>query len=284
MLRVTTRFIISTIQTTTTTTTTRRSTPIFSSLNSRSLLHNPRGTANDVSAKPKTKMTLTAAVDSLDTTLSPLTVTGTAPAVPAPPATLPRSPLPSPKAVVGGGGGTSAGGVVEKKKKIKRKNKIVEAFFLSTPVTDHDDDEKQHQKKTEQALQTEIHKLCQATTEFCITNRRTLHRIPEIMYNEKQTSIYIQKTLKQLGISFTTGWGFNTNPDRIPGKGGYGIVADIGTGRPPCVLLRADMDALPIQEKTTGIDDFKSIHDGKMHACGHVRIYIIRSGCSGFFP
>jgi len=55
----------------------------------------------------------------------------------------------------------------------------------------------------------------------------------------------------------------------IPGSGGYGIVADIGTGGGgPCVLLRADMDALPILERTEGIDDFKSRRDGKMHACG----------------
>ena len=89
------------------------------------------------------------------------------------------------------------------------------------------------------------------------------------MYQEHDTSHFIQKTLKQMNVSFSTGWGFNTHMDRIPGKGGYGVVADIGTGRPPCVLLRADMDALPIFEKTVGIDDFKSTRDGKMHACGH---------------
>jgi IAA-amino acid hydrolase len=102
-----------------------------------------------------------------------------------------------------------------------------------------------------------------------IKTRRTLHKIPELMYNEEETSAFIQKTLKSLRISYTTGWGVNTRTDRIPGKGGYGIVADIGTGNPPCVLLRADMDALPIFEETEGIDEFKSKYDGRMHACGH---------------
>ena len=46
-------------------------------------------------------------------------------------------------------------------------------------------------------------------------------------------------------------------------------MADIGTRKEPCVLLRADMDALPIFEETTNIDDFKSTNPGVMHACGH---------------
>jgi IAA-amino acid hydrolase len=89
------------------------------------------------------------------------------------------------------------------------------------------------------------------------------------MYNEKETSAYVQNVLRQLDIPFTTGWAVNTVPDVIPGPGGYGVVADIGTGGEPCVLLRADMDALPIFERTEGVDAFKSTHDGKMHACGH---------------
>ena len=47
-----------------------------------------------------------------------------------------------------------------------------------------------------------------------------------------------------------------------------GIVATIGTGKPPCVALRADMDALPIHEEDRGCP-FRSQTDGKMHACGH---------------
>ena len=72
-----------------------------------------------------------------------------------------------------------------------------------------------------------------------------------------------------MGVSFTTDWAVNTAPDRIPGEGGYGIVADIGTRKDPCVLLRADIDGLPITEKTEGIDEYKSVNPGVMHACGN---------------
>jgi IAA-amino acid hydrolase len=89
------------------------------------------------------------------------------------------------------------------------------------------------------------------------------------MYQEEQTSHYIQRALGHLGVNFTVGWAFNAHPDTFPGLGGYGIVADIGTGQRPCVLLRADIDALPIYERTEGIEDFKSTNEGVMHACGH---------------
>lgn len=139
----------------------------------------------------------------------------------------------------------------------RRRNTIVEAFFASPS------------NATSQLLKEDIHDRAWQLMEFLRGTRRTLHRHPELMYNEKETSAYVQSVLQQLDIPYTTGWGVNTVPDVIPGPGGYGIVADIGTGRDPCVLLRADMDALPIVERTEGIDHFKSLHNGKMHACGH---------------
>ena len=92
---------------------------------------------------------------------------------------------------------------------------------------------------------------------------------PELMYQEKETSDIVQAVLTKLEIPFTTGWSVNTHPDVITGPGGYGVVADIGTGTQPCVLLRADMDALPITERTEGVDIFKSRNTDRMHACGH---------------
>lgn len=124
-------------------------------------------------------------------------------------------------------------------------------------------------EESSENLLTAIHEIAAERHEFLIAARRNIHRHPELMYNEKKTSAFVQNVLKAMDISFTTGWGVNTHPDRIPGKGGFGVVADIGTGGSPCVLLRADMDALPIFEKTEGIDDFKSVNDGVMHACGH---------------
>eukprot|EP00980_Cylindrotheca_fusiformis_P005929 scaffold1246_cov134-Cylindrotheca_fusiformis.AAC.21 len=137
----------------------------------------------------------------------------------------------------------------------KRRNEIVEGFFSNEIHSDQ--------------LIKEIHEQATERYDSLVTMRRALHRHPELMYNEHDTSAYIQSSLKAMGIPFTNGWAVNTVPDRIPGTGGYGVVADIGTGGPPCVLLRADMDALPILEKTLGVDDFKSTRDGKMHACGH---------------
>ena len=119
-------------------------------------------------------------------------------------------------------------------------------------------------------LQQEIHARAKNMTDFLRQTRRTLHRHPELMYQEEQTSRIIQTVLRNLNVSFTTGWALNAHPNDIPGTGGHGIVADIGTGQPPCVLLRADMDALPILERTNlGIDDYPSLNPGVMHACGH---------------
>ncbi|CEM09751.1 unnamed protein product [Vitrella brassicaformis CCMP3155] len=99
------------------------------------------------------------------------------------------------------------------------------------------------------------------------SKRRHLHQIPELFFREFKTSQFIQQTLDEIGVKYTTGWGKNANagPDGPPG--GTGVVADLGTGKPPCVALRADIDGLPIQEETDL--DFKSTHPGRMHACGH---------------
>jgi len=85
--------------------------------------------------------------------------------------------------------------------------------------------------------------------------RRALHLYPELAYQEEQTADSICRELSRLAIKYTRGYG------------GTGIRAEIGTGVGPCVGLRADMDALPINEET-GLD-FSSVNPGVMHACGH---------------
>ena len=86
--------------------------------------------------------------------------------------------------------------------------------------------------------------------------RRDLHQHPELSFMEKRTSELIKSFLAKHGIQFTEGWA------------GYGIVATIrGNADGPLVMLRADMDALPIQEENDV--PYRSVEDGIMHACGH---------------
>lgn len=86
--------------------------------------------------------------------------------------------------------------------------------------------------------------------------RRQIHQQPELGMQEFKTSQLIQQELSRIGIPF-----------RAP-VANTGVVGLIEGGKPgPCVALRADMDALPIQE-ATGLP-FASQVDGVCHACGH---------------
>ena len=108
---------------------------------------------------------------------------------------------------------------------------------------------------------------------WVIEARRELHRIPELLFDEQLTSGKIAAILRSLNLNFTTGWAVNTKRNElaakgfVSGAGGTGVVAELGTGGPPCVLLRADIDALPIHELTD--QPWKSTIPGRMHACGH---------------
>lgn len=88
-------------------------------------------------------------------------------------------------------------------------------------------------------------------TDFLIATRRTLHQYPELMYQEQFTSQTVQGLLRSMNVSYTTGWAKNLHPNVYPGPGGYGIVADIGTGNPnqPCVLLRAGKSIVRISNE-----------------------------------
>lgn len=83
--------------------------------------------------------------------------------------------------------------------------------------------------------------------------RHYLHQHPEISENEFETTAFIKKHLKDLGIE----------PLAYPLK--TGVIAEIGSGQ-PIIALRADIDALPIIEKTGLAYASKN---GAMHACGH---------------
>ncbi len=86
--------------------------------------------------------------------------------------------------------------------------------------------------------------------------RRHLHQSPELSFQEFKTAAYICEKLSELGISSQ------------PGVAGTGVIAEIGPAESDWIIgLRADMDSLPIVERT-GLP-FASTVAGRMHACGH---------------
>ena len=86
--------------------------------------------------------------------------------------------------------------------------------------------------------------------------RRKIHSFPELAYEEKATSQLVADKLDSFGIPY------------VRGLGKTGIVATIKSGKSNRAIgLRADMDALPLQEKNFFFQ--RSQVDGKMHACGH---------------
>lgn len=99
--------------------------------------------------------------------------------------------------------------------------------------------------------------LARSVEEYGVAARRHLHRYPELSFAEHDTHRYLAAELQGLGCAL-----------RSHLAGGTGLQAVIGGKRPgPVVALRADIDALPIQEET-GLP-FASERPGVMHACGH---------------
>lgn len=97
--------------------------------------------------------------------------------------------------------------------------------------------------------------IAHSNKDWIIRVRRELHQYPELKYQEFKTSQLVRNTLRELQI------------EPSPPMAVTGLVATIGNGKGPCIGLRADMDALPIQEES-GLD-FQSKTPGVMHACGH---------------
>jgi len=88
-----------------------------------------------------------------------------------------------------------------------------------------------------------------------IALRRDLHRHPELGFRETRTAGIAADRMRSLGYDVRTEVGVT------------GVVAELSSGKGPTVAVRADMDALPIQEASE--HDYRSVHDGVMHACGH---------------
>ncbi|RMG48471.1 MAG: amidohydrolase [Acidobacteria bacterium] len=94
-----------------------------------------------------------------------------------------------------------------------------------------------------------------ALAERLLQHQRALHAIPELAYEEHRTARYLARALEAAGLVPRTG------------VGGTGVVASLEGGPGPTVLVRADMDGLPIHEAPD--HDPRSGIPGRMHACGH---------------
>ncbi|MBN2164852.1 MAG: amidohydrolase [Marinilabiliaceae bacterium] len=106
-------------------------------------------------------------------------------------------------------------------------------------------------------VKDEIKKFAEKYFNEIIEIRRHIHKHPELSFHEFETSKFIQSKLNEYNIPFKTGYAKT------------GIIGYIkgGNHNKKIIALRADMDALPIQE--TSDISFKSINNNVMHACGH---------------
>jgi amidohydrolase len=104
-------------------------------------------------------------------------------------------------------------------------------------------------------LISKIQELSEKYYDEVVRIRRHLHQHPELSYKEYQTSEFIKGELEKAGLNYRTI--FNT-----------GITGELtGSTGGPVIALRADIDALPVQEKNDL--SYKSLTNGIMHACGH---------------
>ena len=85
--------------------------------------------------------------------------------------------------------------------------------------------------------------------------RRMFHQIPELSYREEKTCEAILKTLESYGIC---------DAKRMFGTG---VCVTLGDSHKECIALRMDIDGLPVSEQNDL--PYRSVHEGKMHACGH---------------
>ncbi len=106
------------------------------------------------------------------------------------------------------------------------------------------------------AIGPAIMSLSSSELESLTALRRDLHAHPELAFEEHRTAQRVASRLAGLGLEVSTGWA---------GTGVVGVMSAGASGR--CIALRADMDALPLDE----LNHFahRSRHPGKMHACGH---------------
>lgn len=105
-----------------------------------------------------------------------------------------------------------------------------------------------------------------------VATYKTLHAAPELSHHEEKTSAFLAKELRALGYTVTERVGKYERPEWTS----YGVVALLKNGAGPTVLVRTDLDALPVEEKTglSYASKVKALNDAGqevsvMHACGH---------------
>lgn len=106
-------------------------------------------------------------------------------------------------------------------------------------------------------LKEKINNLSEKYYSRVVEIRQHIHKHPELSFHEEKTAAYVSTVLDSLNIKYKKG---------IAGNGIVGVIE----GKNPekkCIALRADMDALPIEEKSNV--SYKSVNNGVMHACGH---------------
>ncbi len=106
-------------------------------------------------------------------------------------------------------------------------------------------------------MKDEVWKIAKEIEKEIVEFRRHFHMYPELGFEEVKTSEFVIKKLKELGIEVTP---------NVAKVGVIGLIKGTG-GKGKTIGIRADMDALPMQEENDV--PYKSKHDGKMHACGH---------------
>ena len=105
-----------------------------------------------------------------------------------------------------------------------------------------------------------------------LSTYKMLHAAPELSHREEKTSAFFAGELRKLGYTVTERLGKYENGDWT----GYGVIAVMKNGTGPTVLLRTDLDALPVEEKTglpyaskVRAKNDAGVEVGVMHACGH---------------
>jgi len=96
----------------------------------------------------------------------------------------------------------------------------------------------------------------QAFNNWLVAVRRDLHAHPELAFEERRTTKKLTQLLEEIGVEVQS---FKTH------TGVVGLLRGAADG--PTIALRADIDALPVEE--LGTVDYRSCHEGRMHACGH---------------